>query len=78
MAELSCAELVELVTAYLDGVLDAEAEARFHEHLEICEGCEVYLDQFRRTVNTLGELPDETVPADIRDALLNAFHGWTS
>ena len=30
--DLACAELVELVTAYLDGSLDAETRARFDTH----------------------------------------------
>lgn len=74
MNELTCAEFVELLTAFLDGALDAESTKRFHVHLTMCGGCQPYLDQFRHTVRALDDLPSETVSAEIRDALLRAFH----
>jgi len=76
MAELNCDEFVELVTAFLDGALDADAESRFVDHLAVCDGCERYLDQFRQTISTLGELPPESLPDEARDTLLAAFRDW--
>ncbi|HZA11329.1 zf-HC2 domain-containing protein, partial [Mycobacterium sp.] len=46
---MDCNELVELVTAYLEGALDEDTRARFHAHLHACDGCENYLQQFRVT-----------------------------
>jgi predicted anti-sigma-YlaC factor YlaD len=61
---MDCNELVELVTAYLDGSLDLEDRARFDLHLLECDGCENYLQQFRSTVATVGNIPfDEIDPA---------------
>ena len=48
---MDCNELVELVSAYLDGSLDLEQRARFDVHLLECDGCENYLQQFRSTVS---------------------------
>ena len=48
---MTCAELVELVTAFLEGALDSETEQRFVEHLAICDGCETYLEKMRRTID---------------------------
>jgi anti-sigma factor RsiW len=73
---MNCDEFVELVTRFLDGDLDAGTEARFVEHLAECEGCERYLGQFRTTIRELGELPAETLSADARNTLLNAFRNW--
>jgi anti-sigma factor RsiW len=76
MTELDCDELVELVTEFLDGALDAATERRVVEHLSRCDGCTTYVEQFRATVDTLGHLPAEQVadlPAAKRDALLAAF-----
>ena len=73
---MRCDEFVELVTAFLDGALDPDTEARFVEHLALCEGCERYLDQFRTTIRELGELPPETLSPEVRDNLLHAFRGW--
>ncbi|WP_330221010.1 zf-HC2 domain-containing protein [Mycobacteroides abscessus] len=56
MNPLDCNELVEIVTAYLDGSLDLETRARFDEHLLECDGCDNYLQQFRVTISTVGRI----------------------
>jgi anti-sigma factor RsiW len=73
MNELSCAEFVELVTAYLDGALEAPDEQRIAEHLALCDGCDRYLEQFRHTISALGDVPAERLGAEARSALLAAF-----
>jgi anti-sigma factor RsiW len=73
---MRCDELVELVTAYLDGQLDPETERRFVEHIDMCEGCDRYLQQIRHTVRTLGELPAQSLSDEARDRLLDAFRNW--
>ena len=72
---LDCSEFVELVTTFLDDALDAEGKRRLADHLALCEGCTRYLDQFRQTIHTLGDLPVEELSSDDRDALLAAFRG---
>jgi len=72
---MDCNELVELVTAYLDGSLNLETRARFDTHLLECDGCENYLEQFRATVGTLGNIHGELDPA-FRDKLLAALRDW--
>ncbi len=69
---MDCDQLVELVTAYLDGTLDAGTRARFDVHLLECEGCENYLQQFRATISTVGRIGDDLDPA-FRSRLLDAF-----
>jgi anti-sigma factor RsiW len=73
---VTCQELVELVTAYLEGDLDEEQRAAFEEHLELCPGCATYLAQFRRTVDLLGRLPEASISTPARERLLAAFAGW--
>lgn len=74
--ELSCQELVELVTEYLEGKMSPEEAGRFEEHLSICEGCQTYLEQMRQTLRVLGRLTEETVPSEARSQLLAAFREW--
>jgi anti-sigma factor RsiW len=74
--EMSCKELVEVVTDYLEGVLSPRDRARFEEHLGQCPGCQTYLDQMRQTIHTLGRLKEESVPAAAWEALQEAFRGW--
>ena len=73
---MDCNELVELVTAYLDEALDADTRARFDAHLADCDGCENYLQQFRTTVRTLGEVRDNELDPDFRNKLLQAFRDF--
>jgi anti-sigma factor RsiW len=73
---MDCKELVELVTAYLEGALDDASRARFEDHLQACDGCENYLQQFRVTVATLGTIPDEELDPAFRDRLLAALRDW--
>jgi anti-sigma factor RsiW len=70
---MTCAELVELVTAFLDGALDPETEQRFVEHLSICDGCDIYVEQLRRTIAEVGQVEPESLSGDTRDRLLDAF-----
>ena len=73
---MDCNQLVELVTAYLDGSLDLDERARFDSHLLECDGCENYLQQFRSTVATVAEIPFEELDPTFRSRLINAFREW--
>ena len=70
---MTCAQLVELVTAFLDGALDPETEQRFVDHLALCDGCEIYVEQMRRTIAEVGQVEPESLSATTRDQLLQAF-----
>ncbi len=73
---LTCEELVELVTDYLEHSLEADARARFELHLGVCPGCVDYLDQMRQTIRATGKLREESLDPAVRDALLDAFRTW--
>ena len=73
--ELTCRELVELVTDYLDDALPDAERMRFEAHLAGCEGCDRYVEQIRTTV----ALTRETRALDERpeiSALLTAFRDY--
>lgn len=76
LPELPCRELVELVTEYLENRLSPTDRVRFEAHLAQCEACRAYLDQFQQTIRALGRLPEESLSAEARTALLAAFRGW--
>ena len=77
LPEMPCQELVELVTAYLEDRLAPLDRQRFEAHLDQCEACRTYLDQFRATIQVLGRLPQESLSPEARTALLDAFRGWS-
>jgi hypothetical protein len=77
MAEhVTCQEVVELVTEYLDQALSAEEAALFEQHINFCDGCDWYLNQMRTTIATVGRIGEEDVPPEVRDRLLTAFRDW--
>ncbi|MCZ6489548.1 MAG: zf-HC2 domain-containing protein, partial [Acidobacteria bacterium] len=63
-------------TDYLEGVLPSEERARFEEHLSQCPGCEIYLEQIRQIIRTLGKLNEDSIPPPARETLLQAFRNW--
>jgi anti-sigma factor RsiW len=73
---LTCQQLVELVTEYLDGVMDPRRRARFEAHLAACAACTAYLEQFRTTLAVVGRLDADDVPAPVMSELLSAFRNW--
>jgi anti-sigma factor RsiW len=76
--EMSCWELVELVTDYLEGTLPDDDRVRLEAHLAECPYCEKYIAQMRQTVEALGALPAEPIDPAQQQELLRAFRGWRS
>jgi anti-sigma factor RsiW len=74
---LSCQELVELVTDYLEGALDERDLRAFDAHLAACDGCTEYLEQMRTTIRLVGTLNPKDLSKDAETVLLEAFRGWT-
>jgi anti-sigma factor RsiW len=74
--KLTCRELVELVTEYLDGTLSRRDRARFEAHLGACTNCTHYVEQFRETVRLTGTLHESDVSPDAAGALLAQFAEW--
>ena len=76
LAHLNCVELVELVTAYREGDLSSGERKRFDAHLSACDGCTMYVEQMRRTIELTGTLRLEDVSREAEEALLRAFRDW--
>ena len=72
--ELTCAEVVELLSDYLEGALDPAATlAHVEAHVADCDGCTMVLDQLRETIRLSGEVRESALSRDQRDTLLTAF-----
>lgn len=76
MSHLTCLELVELITDYLEDCLSPHERARFDEHLKTCEGCATYLEQMRATITLTGALREDSIPPAARRELLAVFRDW--
>ena len=75
---MTCREVVELMTEYLEGSLSATDRARFDAHIAGCDGCTAYLEQMRTTMRLLGRMAQEPMPAAMESDLVQAFRGWRS
>jgi anti-sigma factor RsiW len=75
---MTCQELVELVTEYLEGTLSATDTQRFEEHIELCPMCQVHLEQLRLTVRELGRLQERDIDPGVLAELQARFQSWRS
>ena len=73
---MTCKELVELVTEYLEGTLQEDVRMRMERHLSGCDGCTTYLEQMRQTIRLTGQVQEETLTPQQRDDLLKLFRDW--
>jgi anti-sigma factor RsiW len=73
---ISCQEVVELVSDYVEQALPAEEAAVFEQHLNFCDGCVLYVDQMRLTIDAVGKLRAEDVREETKAKLLTAFRDW--
>lgn len=74
--DLTCQELVELVTAYLENTLSEVDRARFEVHLTVCNGCTHYVEQMRVTIQLVGRLSETMIAPEPKRVLLDAFREW--
>jgi anti-sigma factor RsiW len=70
---ITCQEVVEVVTDYLEGRMSPEDVAVFEAHLDLCDGCKWYVEQMRMTIATVGRIEAADVPDEMRDSLMAAF-----
>jgi anti-sigma factor RsiW len=76
LAPMTCQELVELVTDYLEDTLSELDRARFEEHIALCPMCEVHLEQLRITVRELGTLRERDIDPAVLAELQERFRTW--
>jgi anti-sigma factor RsiW len=70
---MRCREVVERVTAFLEGALTPAEAAALSEHLNGCDGCTEYVEQIRATVRIAAATE---LPAPDRDALAHVFRRY--
>jgi len=74
--DLTCREIVELVTDYLEGALSTGDRLDFERHLVWCSWCRDYLDHMRTTIEVTGRPETADPPSPLREQLLEAFRDW--
>ena len=74
--EMTCRELVEAVTLYVEDALGETDRARFEAHLADCHPCGEYIGQYRTTIAVAARLEPDELSAESRDEVLRAFRDW--
>jgi anti-sigma factor RsiW len=74
--DMSCGEVMALVTEYLEGALTNAERDRFVSHIAACDGCTGYVEQIRTTIRVTGVALPEALSPEARQQLVDAFRGW--
>ena len=75
---LSCKEITELCTEYLERRMSPMDRLRFRLHIAMCKVCRMYIDQMQATVDALGRMPEGEIPPHVEGELMNHFRNWKS
>jgi anti-sigma factor RsiW len=73
---LTCQQLVELITDYVEGALDEQRHADVVRHLSECDDCLRYVAQLQQTERVLASIQAPTLSSDDRAALIAAYRDW--
>ncbi len=74
--ELSCKEVVGLVTDYLEAALLPATRAQFEKHIADCPDCSAYFQQLQQTIGMLRALAEEPDFPESRQKLTHIFQAW--
>jgi anti-sigma factor RsiW len=74
--ELTCQEVVELVTEYLSHAMPANDRVRFEQHLLTCPPCTAYLGQLKATIDLAGGLHGGALAPEVERDLMGLFRRW--
>ena len=73
---LTCQQMTELVTEFLEGELPWRDWLRFQMHVGMCTHCRTHLGQMKGTISVMGSATVEEMPSEVRDELMERFRNW--
>ena len=68
---MTCEDLLQYLSDYIDHNLDEELTAVAEEHLATCHNCRVVLDSTQQMIFLFQEQGKRTIPAQSRQRLFN-------
>jgi anti-sigma factor RsiW len=71
-----CADVVRLVSDYVDGELAADERLAFERHVIACPPCRAHLAQLRATLRATGEVDEHDLDPALARSLVAAFRDW--
>jgi anti-sigma factor RsiW len=72
----ACADVVEVVTDYLEGALSRSDRRRFEAHLAGCPDCTEYLRQMQTMISLTGQLGIVELSPQLRQEFRALFQKW--
>jgi anti-sigma factor RsiW len=75
---IECQQVVELVTAYLEGAVEPRDRRRLEAHFVACPHCSAYLDQIRETIALTGSIQVEQLSEEALGDLTGVFRAWAA
>lgn len=67
--EMTCEELLQYLSDYIDQDLDEELMNSARRHLATCQNCKVVLDTTQKTIFLFREQSQQTIPMEKREKL---------
>ena len=75
VAGLHCGEVLADLSEHLDGRLSLDRAERIDAHLAGCAGCQRFSGEVTAVVRAVRRLPDEPLPPEIEERLIESLHG---
>ena len=79
---MNCRGVIQQLSDYLDGELDATVRAELERHLEHCDDCHLIVDETRKTIEIFCKSEPVALPEDVRGrlhaALVNRLRNRTA
>jgi len=80
-SQITCAQAIDFMRAYLDGELPQGQQQIFAAHLAICEDCRNYLSSYKTSIELLHHASSESmaeehlppVPEDLLNAIMKTI-----
>jgi hypothetical protein len=73
---LTCKEVVELVTEFLEGGMAPEERVRLEQHLLVCPPCTLHIGQVRATIGLSALVRTDAAPGEVNQELIDRFRRW--
>lgn len=70
---MTCKEVLESLSAYLDAELKQEVASEMHKHIGMCSDCRAEFDSLTMTIKLYRHSSTPTMPAECHDRLIKVL-----
>ena len=70
---MNCQNVIQELSSFIDGQLDAASKQELESHLKDCTECKLVVDQTKKTVRLFCDSEPIELPGEVRDRLHEAL-----